>query len=139
MENSTDEELGSFVTALWFRWKERNNHLFNNPKLELWEIIARSEQYMEAYITTQVKNTNLVTKMEYKWEKPRADSFKVNVDAAILKEEGTGFGLVGRDGAMIFIMTATHQTRTAWSPELAEAKAIFWALNLSIFTVIDHC
>ncbi|CAL1396966.1 unnamed protein product [Linum trigynum] len=71
-------------------------------------------------------------KREYRWEKPRTGSFKVNVDATILKEDGTCFDLVVRDGAGVFRLAAVHRTRTSRMPEVAEAKAILWALNMSI-------
>ncbi|CAL1378571.1 unnamed protein product [Linum trigynum] len=47
IEKVSDEELCAVVMALWFLWKERINHMFNNKKLE--EVITRLHAYLEEF------------------------------------------------------------------------------------------
>ncbi|CAL1405401.1 unnamed protein product [Linum trigynum] len=97
LEKAMDEEICKFLVTLWFLWKERNNHQFNNQKLEEWEVVERAQSYLDEYRRAQESDLlPAVPRRRYRWEKPMA-GFKANVDASILKDGGTGFGLVIRD------------------------------------------
>ncbi|CAL1357172.1 unnamed protein product [Linum trigynum] len=56
--------------------------------------------------------------------------YKANVDASVLKNGGTGVGMVVRDKEGKFVMAAVRRTRVTWQPEIAEAEALLWGLKL---------
>lgn len=64
------------------------------------------------------------------WKFPNTDWSKVNVDAGVLGEIGSGIGLEVRDSALWGC--AAHQFVERWEPNIAEAKAIFWGLKVSM-------
>ncbi|CAL1360945.1 unnamed protein product [Linum trigynum] len=135
LEETNKEELTKVLITLWFLWKERNNHFFNNPKLEEWEIVGRAHNYLEEYAEHQAKGNPGIpaprARSRVSWEPPPVGVLKLNTDAAILGEKGTGYGMVLRDWNGNFIMGATHRTRVRWPVELAEAKAMLWGLQLA--------
>ncbi|CAL1412090.1 unnamed protein product [Linum trigynum] len=127
----SDDELCSVVMALWFIWKERNNQYFNNPKMEENEVMARAEAYLDEFrLGVAVEGPARVPRREVRWEKPERNLLKANVDASKLKEGGTGLGLVVRDEEGRVALAAARRTRVDWEPEMAEAHAILWALDL---------
>ncbi|CAL1371255.1 unnamed protein product [Linum trigynum] len=115
IEEANKEKLTKVLITLWFLRKERNNHLFNNPKLEEWEIVGKAQNYLEDYAAQQVQGSPgpLVprTRARSIWEPPPARVFKLNTDATVLGEEGTDYGMVLRDSGGNFIMGATHRTK----------------------------
>ncbi|CAL1408676.1 unnamed protein product [Linum trigynum] len=131
IDKVSDDELCSMVMALWFLWKERNNKLFNNSKLEESEVIARAEAYLKEF-RSGVKSASpaRATRQEARWEKLKKDHLKANVDATKMKEGGTGLGLVVRDDEGRLILAAVRRTRVDWEPEMAEAQAVLWDLDL---------
>ncbi|CAL1377935.1 unnamed protein product [Linum trigynum] len=130
LENGKDEEICEFLITIWFLWKERNNHLFNNQKLEEWEVVERAQNYLEEFRRVQGPAPPSIRHSQtYKWERPE-EGLKANVDACILKEGGTRFGLVVRNGDGGFVMAAVSRTRIKWRPEMAEPQAFLWGLKL---------
>ncbi|CAL1371407.1 unnamed protein product [Linum trigynum] len=53
----------------------------------------------------------------------------MNVDATMMKGEGTGFGVAVRDENEDFLLDAVHRERTICPPELAEIKTIAFGLQ----------
>ncbi|CAL1372917.1 unnamed protein product [Linum trigynum] len=93
--------------------------------------MARAEAYLEEF-RSGVKSASpaRAPRQEARWEKPEKDHLKANVDATKTKEGGTGLGLVVRDGEGRLILAAVQRTRVDWEPEMAEAQALLWALDL---------
>ncbi|CAL1377280.1 unnamed protein product [Linum trigynum] len=133
IEGVSSEELTKVLITLWFLWKERNNHLFNNPKLEEWEIVAKAQNYLEEYIEQQNRRNPgpPLSRARARTRCPLERTLKLNTDATILGEEGTGYGMILRDSAGNFLMGATHRTKTRWPIEMAEAQAMVWGLKLT--------
>ncbi|CAL1379931.1 unnamed protein product [Linum trigynum] len=63
------------------------------------------------------------------WMRPPRGWVKVNVDAAVLKGEGTGLGMVMRDENGAFQRAAVRRERRCWPPEIAEIKAVEFDLK----------
>ncbi|CAL1359181.1 unnamed protein product [Linum trigynum] len=82
---------------LWTMSNERNNHLFNNNKVKEWEIVQKALNYWEEFTDHHRQAT--VEKVEEirTWKRPPPGWVKFNMDAAVLKEGGTGLGVVARD------------------------------------------
>ncbi|CAL1400623.1 unnamed protein product [Linum trigynum] len=121
LDQAKDEEICEFLITVWFIWKERNNHQFNNRKLEEWEVVERAQLYLEEYRRAQDRDLQPArSNRRYKWEKPTM-GYKANVDASVLKNGGTGVGMVVRDKERKFVMAVVRRTRVTWQPEIAEA------------------
>lgn len=65
------------------------------------------------------------------WARPSEGWFKVNVDAGMLGEVGTGLGVVCRDDAGAFYACAAVQFKQVWQPVVAEAMAVLWGLRVA--------
>ncbi|XP_021767044.1 uncharacterized protein LOC110731501 [Chenopodium quinoa] len=61
---------------------------------------------------------------------PPSGFIKINTDASVTNEGWVGMGVVARDIEGSVLFAASKRIRAWWSVEVAEAKAITWALNL---------
>ncbi|CAL1371746.1 unnamed protein product [Linum trigynum] len=135
IEGGSTEELLQVLMTLLFLWKERNNHLSSNPKLEEWEIVSKALNYLEEYKAQQRQGGSGTPssrpRARSKWEPPPDGLLKLNTDAAIQGEEGAGYEMILRDNSGNFLMGATYRTRRRWPIEMAEAQAMLWGLKLT--------
>ncbi|CAL1353547.1 unnamed protein product [Linum trigynum] len=125
-ENEILEKLG---ILLWLMWNERNNHMFNKKKAEEWEIVGRALAYWEEFQLHHTKEKEEREGRNDTWEKPQEGWVKLNVDAAVLAEEGTGLGVVARDANGQFLLAAVRRDKIKWPPELAELRAIAFGVE----------
>ncbi|CAL1394093.1 unnamed protein product [Linum trigynum] len=130
MEMVDDDTLGQLGVLLWFMWFERNNQCFNNHKAEEWEIAGKAYAYWEEYQNQNNQGPIQVEERSYTWKKPPEGWLKMNIDAAVMAGQGTGYGAVVRDERGNFRYAAIRRERAQWSPEIAEIRAIQFGLRL---------
>ncbi|KAK6151721.1 hypothetical protein DH2020_014356 [Rehmannia glutinosa] len=99
-ENLNDESHSMFVMLLWSLWRGRNLQIFQGKRVDqIWclELAAsRLEEYTVLNTRLRVPIQRPVEKNE-KWEPPNFPAIKINSDASIVAEVGTGMGLILRD------------------------------------------
>ncbi|CAL1395939.1 unnamed protein product [Linum trigynum] len=103
--------------------------MFNRRKAEEWEVVGKARSYWEEFSLyhrqeKSEREPDLVT-----WRRPPPGWVKVNVDAAVLKGEGTGMGMIIRDSEGVFLRAAVRRERKCWPPEIAEIKAVEFGLK----------
>ncbi|CAL1374801.1 unnamed protein product [Linum trigynum] len=103
--------------------------MFNNRKAQEGEIVGKALNYWEEFRDLHVKELEPRDRERPTRESPPPGWVKVNVDAAVFKDEGTRFGVVARDENGHFVMAAVCRERVQWSPKLAEIKAIDFGLK----------
>ncbi|XP_021761790.1 uncharacterized protein LOC110726626 [Chenopodium quinoa] len=64
------------------------------------------------------------------WVPPPPGIIKINSDASLSEEGWVGLGVVARNSLGEIVFSATKRLRAWWSVEIAEAKAIEWAIRL---------
>ncbi|KAJ1438703.1 Ribonuclease H-like superfamily [Sesbania bispinosa] len=74
----------------------------------------------------------VVQQQRISWVRPEDNVYKVNVDAAILKNSGAGLGAVFRNSQGEVMAAATHFIPHMLDPLLAEALAIEWAMRTAM-------
>ncbi|CAL1389098.1 unnamed protein product [Linum trigynum] len=110
----------------WFFWMERNAHLFNGSKLPEDEIVGRAYNFLEDYRAhqkVQVEVENNGAAQRDGWKKPQLGEVKINSDAGVLRDGGTGLGVVIRGADGKFILAAARNVRGEMRPDVAEAYA----------------
>ncbi|CAL1372336.1 unnamed protein product [Linum trigynum] len=130
-ETESDEQLGSFLVALWYIWDQRNCQLWNKKKLEEWEIAPRANEWLKDYLEKQTKTQGVERAPDLRWRPPELIPVKVNVDAACMSGKGTGWGAVIRDGGGRCLLAAVKRSRVQWNPEDSEVMAIDFGLELA--------
>ncbi|CAL1384444.1 unnamed protein product [Linum trigynum] len=101
--------------------------MFN--KAQEGEIVGKALTYWEEFKSYNSKEVELKQRERITWEPPPAGWIKLNVDVAVLKDIGTGFGVFARDERGHFLMAPVCRERIQWTPELAEVKAIAFGVQ----------
>ncbi|XP_048492305.1 uncharacterized protein LOC125493218 [Beta vulgaris subsp. vulgaris] len=66
-----------------------------------------------------------------KWMAPPTGVIKVNCDASISEEGWVGLGVVARNSEGLVLFAATRRVRAWWPIEVAEGKALCFAIKLA--------
>ncbi|CAI0556201.1 unnamed protein product [Linum tenue] len=130
-ESHSNENLQRFCAILWFIWKERCNHMFNNKKLEAEEIIPKALDWLSDYLQAQgtvSANMNHPSNPQG-WRPPPSGSFKMNSDAGVLRLNGIGLGCVLRDWNENFLGAVAGKESGTCRPVEAEARALVAGLR----------
>lgn len=130
-------EAAELVMSLWSIWKARNMVVWHGTYLHIDEVVRTAtitlDQWRDAQAKNFVPSSVIMQSLDGKehWMKPERNTIKVNVDAAIFKEENSyGFGYVARDhtGRVLGARAASYPG--VISAELAEAigckEALSW-------------
>ncbi|CAL1377257.1 unnamed protein product [Linum trigynum] len=132
LTTADQETIGGICCLLWFLWVERNNQVFNGPKLEEEEIARKAEAMFREYKSEQeklqVKREGL-NRRRVQWEPPSVGVLKVNTDAGWFGNEGTSLAMVVRDWTGEFVFAAARRETENWSPPIAEGRAILFAME----------
>ncbi|CAL1355410.1 unnamed protein product [Linum trigynum] len=107
------------------------SQMLNKKKVEEYEIINRAYRWLTKYPEHQSPLASSLTRPSPCWEPTTGENFKLNVDAACLEGEGTGFGVVVRDKSNSFCFAAVRRTRVQWKPEMAEIKEIWFGIEMA--------
>ncbi|CAL1376558.1 unnamed protein product [Linum trigynum] len=128
--------LEQFVVVLWMMWNERNNQLFNRKKAQEWEIVGKALAYWEEYASYNRHEERMRVAEAITWKRPPIGWVNVNVDAAVIAGQGTGFGMVLRDEKGGFLRAAVRRERRCWPPEIAEMKVVEFGLKQLEMSVV---
>ncbi|XP_056696445.1 uncharacterized protein [Spinacia oleracea] len=77
------------------------------------------------------RHNSAVTSLPTTWSKPDVGWTKVNVDAGVLGDTGTGIGMVMRDSEGVIVACSSWQGTEKWETRVAEAKAVAMGLQLA--------
>ena len=95
----TIEELELFLVQAWIIWTQRNA-MIHGKQLQVPGVLNRqAKDYMEEYRSAQSRlATRPLSVNPISWRPPPLNRFKLNLDAAIFKdEEASGFGAIIRN------------------------------------------
>ncbi|KAK3225096.1 hypothetical protein Dsin_004958 [Dipteronia sinensis] len=93
--------------------------------------------YRDAMLTGAAAERGDVIPKAVKWEAPRRGVCKLNTDAALdVRLLRTGLGMVIRDHASFIMASKTQRLEANYSPQVAEAMAIFRGITFVVETGI---
>ncbi|XP_021755529.1 uncharacterized protein LOC110720801 [Chenopodium quinoa] len=64
-----------------------------------------------------------------RWTPPPIGTIKINADASVMSDGWVGLGVVARNDKGAVLFAASRRIRAWWSIEIAEAKAVVWAIS----------
>ncbi|CAL1387773.1 unnamed protein product [Linum trigynum] len=133
MEKVNNELVEQMGLILWYLCNECNNQMFNNKKLEEWEVVGNSLNHWDEFKSYYTKEMQEEEKQIGKliWTKPPLGWDKINVDAATFAGRGSGFIVVVRNDAGHFQAAAIRRERTQWPLEIAELRAMQFGSTLA--------
>ncbi|XP_021854581.2 uncharacterized protein [Spinacia oleracea] len=123
------------AALLWWTWNRRNDKVFNNkdiPHLLVRERVNRLVEEQGKYsnrIYNRISNTSPISPRT--WKPPPSGFVKVNCDASLSEQGWIGLGATARDSQGAIIFAGTRRVRGRWPPEIAECKAILFAVKLA--------
>ncbi|XP_074359806.1 uncharacterized protein LOC141699902 [Apium graveolens] len=107
------QATAKIITLCWSIWRARN---------DLWT--AAQGRYTGAPLRSPIAGDCAIY-----WAKPQQDEVKINADAAVFDNQGSGTGLVVRNHASHMLSAKTTCFSEVMNPTLAEALAIKEALS----------
>ncbi|CAL1388227.1 unnamed protein product [Linum trigynum] len=93
--------------------------------------MPRAAEWLNDYLEKQIRPQNVVGETDRRWRPADLTPVKINVDAACFEGRGTGWGVVVRDEEGRCLLAGVKRSRIHWEPDLAEAKAIEYGLELA--------
>ncbi|KAK6136178.1 hypothetical protein DH2020_030069 [Rehmannia glutinosa] len=137
MNNNDGECL--FAMLLWALWRARNVLIFQGKEMshmQCFDIALRCLNDFQSNKLRGRKQPAMPQQMD--WTPPPEGHFKINTDASVMKNEGTGLGAVLRDHAGNILHTRSEHLTVDYSVEIAEALACRKGLLLARDLHLDH-
>ena len=120
---------------LWNIWQERNEKVFQGSTTPNGVILTRvTRQIMEQHTYAKQVYRNHVPRASPSsnvWQPPPARVIKFNADASVSIEGWIGMGVVARNEKGVVLLAAVRRARAWWSPEVAESRALLFAIKLA--------
>ncbi|XP_021732105.1 uncharacterized protein LOC110698909 [Chenopodium quinoa] len=124
------------IYLMWGIWQERNMKIFQGKDGSTDLLEARVLRWAEESKSLEEKLNKVGMPIpclsSRSWLPPPHDFVKINTDASITNEGWVGLGVVARNDEGSVLFAASRRIRAWWSVEIAEAKAIVWALSLGV-------
>ncbi|XP_022135916.1 uncharacterized protein LOC111007754 [Momordica charantia] len=135
-------DLELLLVMLWSIWCARNRSISVSHAGGLLEgIRAWSDNYLSIYKQAQGVSLHEVDQPRQLWaggwNPPLNPFLKVNVDAAVSKEEGAGVGVILRDSYGVVYLAAVWPLSFIPSVDWAECFAVFDGLRLGVEAGLD--
>ncbi|XP_021720022.1 uncharacterized protein LOC110687708 [Chenopodium quinoa] len=119
----------------WCIWGERNLKVFKDKTTPNAILLARVHRYVDEfgqdnkkiYMPAPVKRN----RSSKHWIAPPRGIVKLNADASLADDGWAGLGVVARDDERKELFAATRRVRAWWPPEVAEAKALCFAVRIT--------
>ncbi|XP_074290167.1 uncharacterized protein LOC141616904 [Silene latifolia] len=130
------DEVGKRMVILWACWNGRNEQYYGDGRTNVLDIARcvadKALSYWEEWKKTQLEceiDKSVHIEEIVKWKPPQRGFWKINVDAAIMGEMGSGMGMVIRDFEGKVERAGVVQVYEKWTPEITEAKASEFGLR----------
>lgn len=144
MSSLCEDEVCRYGVICWGIWRARNKVLYANGSHDYNETVgaalsffqAFEEVLKEAWQSGSAVRDGILEKAS--WQPPSRGKVKINCDAGFVGEGVVSFGFVIRDENGDVLVAATHQERAMWEANIAEAKAINYALRLALSEGFDE-
>ena len=138
MESTREEEFFQILIALWAIWsahrKEIHEYIFHSP-LTMFNFIQKflGDQFLiPRRVAVFASSSAAVQRQRRVWRAPTQGCMKLNVDAAVSRNQDKGScAVICRDGQGSFVGASVLVTRDLVQPESLEALAFSEALNLA--------
>lgn len=124
------------ITLCWSIWRARNDLVWNGKRWTSMRIVAKAWEFLSQWKEAQNRNFKvpiqpLVTgDGAVYWAKPRQNTVKITVDAAVFTDQGaSGIGVIARDHAGDMLGARTRYFPEALNPSMVEAIAVKEALS----------
>lgn len=128
--------MAEVFNLIWAIWCRRNAWTFEE---QLWDTDKTLVKAVSISARKSTQTSPGQTKPEPpKWKAPPRGFYKLNVDAAIRRNLGTGLGAIIRNDLGETMAAATWLIEEFEDPALAEAVGIRWALKWSLDIGFDR-
>ncbi|KAL8149999.1 hypothetical protein AgCh_006858 [Apium graveolens] len=130
------EEIHRAIMICWMLWKSRNDLVWNQHSMEVFEVVESATTVLNQWRSVQDKSfDNFLGYMSQDdghehWKLPQSDKVKINSDAAIFEHDNCyshAFVVRNHHGQLIEARSKCMQGKI--SPELAEAIGVREALS----------
>ncbi|XP_021741826.1 uncharacterized protein LOC110708037 [Chenopodium quinoa] len=131
-----NDEVTSIITLCWAIWGARNSRIMEGKIIEPEDTVKYAlkicQEVSEESCKLDVRpgRTAAVSHPET-WSIPDQGWHKVDGDAGIIGELGSGLGAVIRDSSGVVCACSSFQAPDKWTTEVAEAKAVLFGLQLA--------
>ncbi|CAN1844657.1 Putative ribonuclease H protein At1g65750 [Linum perenne] len=139
IDTARKEHLQRVFVVLWAIWKERNDRVWNRQSRPPEVVVRLGWEQMEEWRIAQARQpvTNTRPMDCRRWHKPEDGRVKVNVDAALCRDQRkVGIGIVARDSEGRLLGLTHRLLSGVLSPKEAEAQglveAIRWAITMQL-------
>ncbi|KAK6162031.1 hypothetical protein DH2020_001872 [Rehmannia glutinosa] len=121
-----------FAMLLWCIWGGSNDVTFSNKRINHHQLIELATSRLQEHFKMQEeKLKGMQRNFAGKWTPPMNDVIKINSDALIREEEGTGIGVVLRDCRGRVIRTIIQLRSSVYGGDVAEALACREGMKLA--------
>lgn len=122
-----------FWMLCWGIWKGRNAWVFEQKKYVFMEVVERAVRGVWEFQKEpdSIQRNVLGGEMEVRWNAPREGVYKLNTDAAIIKEVGIGMGGVVRDEEGDVMLATCCGLRGISDVDIAEALSARHGLQIA--------
>lgn len=128
------EGMEEFITLCWAVWGARNKAvmegLTSDPTSTVKYATTVCNELRQEGVKGSRGSSGGGAEWAVEWSKPEEGWYKVNVDAGLLGEVGSGMGAVIRDDEGGVVSCAVRQGCEKWATNVAEAKAVLFGMEL---------
>lgn len=134
----TLEECCEVAMICYGLWTARNELLFkDNPRCH-GDIIGAAISCYTAFKEARSAIGEEGERARESWSPPCRGVVKANCDAGFLGDGVVGFGVVFRDEGGDVLGAAVKQEKGHWTPDVAEAKAVLFAMKVALGMGFEH-
>ncbi|XP_021774242.1 uncharacterized protein LOC110738174 [Chenopodium quinoa] len=129
-------DVENILTICWANWSARNAWVIEGEHPDLVTTINYAMKICGEVReggggSGQIQGQQVVSH-PVSWTRPELGCIKLNVDAGLLGDVGSGFGAVARDCEGNVLGCAAYQCKETWEAKIAEAKVIVLGMNWAI-------
>ncbi|XVF82507.1 hypothetical protein PTKIN_Ptkin16aG0054600 [Pterospermum kingtungense] len=126
--NAVEEGL----TLCWLLWKNKNSCFHSMTCKTPSTILGTGQVMCKDFEEATIQSGPLFQQGDLRWTPPRADYFKVNMDASFLPlTRDATIGCVVRDHVGVVLGSAAAKIQQVLSPLQAELKALLYGLQMA--------
>lgn len=131
-DNNNSEKCAMVVMICWTIWKAHNEKHWNRKQWSINIVLTSAKQYLVQWQNSRGRSSQALCHSRFvgdgaaSWVKPKLDSIKVNVDAAVFRDQTEyGMGMMALDHRGYLMLSRSLLRHESASLVFAEAMASY--------------